>query len=320
MEEKSLLIIHQGAFGDLMLTFPAIQALKKNYSRIDGICQSQLGKLACHLDIFHKYIPLESASISSLYSDIIDKKIREIIYSYNDIALFSFSRQLEHSVNRLREKPVFRISPRPQVQSKNIHTADYLVSALIKCGLIRPEDSSILEYADNHENRFKFYSDSKILIHPGSGSLRKNWSIENFLKLYDTLESLFLNPEFILGPAEDFLAEEIKKDSYPRVIHRPSDLIGLHSILETGSLYIGNDSGVSHLAAFSGLASVIIFGPSDPERWSPKGKSVHVVRPELLNCLPCFETQKNNCQNPLCLDNTTIEQVLTIVKNLICNV
>ncbi|MDM8536840.1 glycosyltransferase family 9 protein [Desulfobacterales bacterium HSG17] len=328
MEEKSLLIIHQGAFGDLVLTFPAIGILKKYYNTIDGICQAQLGKLACHLDIFHKYIPLESALASSLYSDNINKKIKKIINLYDDVILFSFSRQLEKNINSFRKKPTYRIPPRPPIQyqmaqyqmaSLNIHIADYLISSIIQCRLVNHEDSLILKYEDNKEHSLRFLSD-KILIHPGSGSKRKNWPVQNFVKLYDALKILDLKPEFILGPADEYLLEHIKKDNCPKKIHSPLNLIDLHSILKTASIYIGNDSGVSHHAAFSGLTCVIIFGPSDPIRWSPLGRAVHIVRYEQLKCLPCFETQKDNCQNPLCLDNITVEKVLSIVKNLICNV
>jgi ADP-heptose:LPS heptosyltransferase len=49
--------------------------------------------------------------------------------------------------------------------------------------------------------------------------------------------------------------------------------------MKTAGGYIGNDSGVSHLAAYLGLPTVAVFGPSDPEMWRPIGPLVQIVRP-----------------------------------------
>ncbi|WP_207688810.1 glycosyltransferase family 9 protein [Desulfonema limicola] len=302
-----------------MLTFPVLMCLKKYYSRIDGICSSQLGKLACDLGIFHKNISIESAWVSSLYSDIIDKKIKDLINSYTDIILFSFSKQLEKAVNSLRKKNSYIIAPRPPLlnTNKNLHTADHLAALLVKHKIIKHNDLEIFHSLEKTGKKYQIQFPGRILIHPGSGSRRKNWPVHNFIELYDSLEKSGHNPEFIIGPADEFLSREIKKDNYPRIINKPPDLIDLNNLLKTGALYIGNDSGVSHLAAFSGLTCVIIFGSSDPVRWSPKGRAVHVIRDKTLECLPCFETREDNCCNHLCLTSISVKQVLDTAENLI---
>ena len=58
MTNASLLIIHQGALGDVVLTFPAIIALRQKFSRIDILCQGQLGNLAVKLGLIDKKYPL----------------------------------------------------------------------------------------------------------------------------------------------------------------------------------------------------------------------------------------------------------------------
>jgi ADP-heptose:LPS heptosyltransferase len=55
---------------------------------------------------------------------------------------------------------------------------------------------------------------------------------------------------------------------------------------------------------------VVIFGPSDPLRWKPLGSRVRIVRPE-LDCQPCFEIEPDNCAQPACLTDATLESVLT---------
>jgi ADP-heptose:LPS heptosyltransferase len=66
---------------------------------------------------------------------------------------------------------------------------------------------------------------------------------------------------------------------------------------------VGNDSGVTHLAALAGAPFVAIFGPSDPLRWAPRksgGGKGRVLR-EKTDCLPCFELESKNCDSPACL-------------------
>jgi len=94
-----------------------------------------------------------------------------------------------------------------------------------------------------------------------------------------------------------------------RTVHILTDLTELAALLKSAGGYIGNDSGASHLAAFVGLPATVIFGPADPKRWTPVGRAVEIVRPE-MECCPCFETEKANCDDPKCLTKTTPQQVI----------
>jgi ADP-heptose:LPS heptosyltransferase len=124
-------------------------------------------------------------------------------------------------------------------------------------------------------------------------------------------------PEFILGPAEydlyDILMQSKKLNAN---VHKIEQLTELAGLLKTGGGFIGNDSGVSHLAAFIGLPTVAVFGPSDPEIWKPMGRAVKVVRPD-LECSPCFETGTVGCEEMLCVRGITPEDVLAAFYGLI---
>lgn len=61
------------------------------------------------------------------------------------------------------------------------------------------------------------------------------------------------------------------------LLHAES-LVELARSLAGARLYIGNDSGVSHLAAAVGCPTVVLFGPTDPRVWAPRGGHVTVVR------------------------------------------
>ena len=117
-------------------------------------------------------------------------------------------------------------------------------------------------------------------------------------------------PEYILGPAEASLTGQLlKKQDVNRRVHEVYHLCELVELLKAAEGFIGNDSGVSHLAAFLGLPTLVIFGPSDPLRWKPSGPAVRTVRPT-LDCTPCFETNAKNCEERKCLSQTSPEDVI----------
>jgi hypothetical protein len=153
-----------------------------------------------------------------------------------------------------------------------------------------------------------------ILLHPGAGSPRKRWPLPGFMELAARIKARRLNPEFVIGPAEQDLLSELER--HGTTVHQPLDLHHLLDLFRSAAAYVGNDSGASHLAAWSGLPSVVIFGPTDPARWRPLGAAVEIVQPP-LECVPCFEVEIANCAAENCLAATRPENVLGALERLI---
>ena len=305
MANKKFLIIHQGALGDFILTFPALIRLRKYCDAIDVLCQSGIGKLVKALGLVEKWYPLEAAYVASLFSDRIDLKIKTLLAPYANIILFTLSDQLEQTIRHLTSVPACRISPKPPEYVRT-HLTEFVLKNLINCGLIKSSDA-VLDDIPLPNLRGQPKSRDRILLHPGAGSKRKRWPISNFLEVEAVLKADGLKPEFILGPAEEDLVDALT--GMNRTVHISTDLTELAALLKSAGGYIGNESGASHLAAFVGLPATVIFGPADPKRWTPVGRAVEIVRPE-MECCPCFETEKANCDDPKCLTKTTPQQVI----------
>lgn len=307
-----MLIIHQGALGDFVAAFPALIRLRKDFARIDVLCQHQLGKLAQSLGIADASFPLESAMFASLWSDSLSPRVQELLRAYREILLFSYSETLEQAINKAAGKPCRRILPRADADQR-IHVTAHIFSQMTECGLLNESESALSPdlYTDQRETG---YNSGKIWIHPGSGSKRKLWPLPNFIKLGKLVEADGMKPEFIIGPAEEFLGKPLQAEG--QTVHTVSDLTALARLLKTGGGFVGNDSGVSHFAGFLGLPTVAVFGPSDPVRWHPSGLSVKAVRPE-TECSPCFEALPGNCDDTKCLDSTSPESVFEALKSLI---
>jgi ADP-heptose:LPS heptosyltransferase len=115
----------------------------------------------------------------------------------------------------------------------------------------------------------------EILVHVGSGSSAKNWPPEQFA---ETIRKLDGPVRLIVGEADTSPAHAVETclgHSLPRLANVPLEelaarLAGCHA-------YVGNDSGVSHLAGLCGARTVVLFGPSSPAVWRPLGAQVHVM-------------------------------------------
>jgi ADP-heptose:LPS heptosyltransferase len=158
-----------------------------------------------------------------------------------------------------------------------------------------------------------------VLVHAGSGSPKKNWPVARYARLLSWLaEHPRLQPMLLQGPNDEARIDEIWRrfpPARPFVLARGLGLIELASLLRQCSMMIGNDSGVTHLAALLGVSTVAIFGPSNPEQWAPMGKRVHVLyRP--TECAPCHPETDRPCRHDECERFSEVYEVQDAVHRL----
>lgn len=105
------------------------------------------------------------------------------------------------------------------------------------------------------------------VIHPFSGGTRKNWPLDRYRELAQRIP---LPVRWCAGPEEKLEGAE-----------RRDDLFELAGWIAGARVYIGNDSGITHLAAAAGAPVVAIFGPTDPAIWGPRGAAVRIIHDDL---------------------------------------
>lgn len=123
-----------------------------------------------------------------------------------------------------------------------------------------------------------------VAIHPGSGSPTKNWPAERFARIADYLDDRLGLPSVILGgPADGEVLER-----FAAVLGRPPRMLTdrplavVSAVLRRARAFLGNDSGLGHLAGLLGLPTLALFGPTDPVNWSPLGPRVRTLRSQPL--------------------------------------
>lgn len=270
---------------------------------IDIICRDQNGQLLHKLGICRQWYSLESAVISSLYSDHPIPQALDILKPYQEILLFSFSDSIEKLLKKQIQIPVYKIPPRPDAHIR-IQVAKFIFNQI----------KMIYQFSEDFpsevcwDKRKDSYNSHVVIIHPGSGSKKKNWDVKNFIELYHQIAWVGFQPMILLGPAEWELASEFNKRNMTdvRMIEAVTDLL---DVLTSAGTFIGNDSGISHLAGYLGLHTIVIYGPSDAIRWKPVGRSVVTIQ-KLTNCEPCFEFGELTCQPPACFNEISTDMVM----------
>jgi hypothetical protein len=119
-----------------------------------------------------------------------------------------------------------------------------------------------------------------VVIHPGSGGAHKCWRLDNFLSVARILAKEGVEVVFLFGPAE---AERFSEPAIAEIRTAGKLLTNLSLAEVLGVLgcsrgYIGNDSGITHLAAALGIRTVVVFGPTDPSVYAPIGPAVTILQ------------------------------------------
>jgi N-acetylglucosaminyldiphosphoundecaprenol N-acetyl-beta-D-mannosaminyltransferase len=166
----------------------------------------------------------------------------------------------------------------------------------------------------------------RVVIHAGGGgySLARRWSNDSLAEIADALYKEFEAEIVLVGTANDS-ANEVEA----QMKHQPINLLGkttltqLADILRSADLYIGTDSGVTHLAAAVRAPVLVIFGPSNHQAWSPwSPNGTVVVLRSAPECSPCIFVEKSiglrdGCEAASCMKMVTKQQVLAAARAIL---
>jgi len=131
-----------------------------------------------------------------------------------------------------------------------------------------------------------------VVLHPSSGSPKKNPPIGLFFEIERFLVGLGYQCVYLVGEADQWLKAHVNNFVE---MHQP---LQIAKALKSALFFVGNDSGLSHLSAYLGLPTFVFYGPTDPVVWKPIGKSVFQISLS-LSCSPCFPRV---CQEMFCFD------------------
>ncbi len=332
-EVQTVLIVHQGALGDFILALPVLKSLRDHfpYAKVVILGYPRILELAEGHFYADQVLSIDQKGMATFFvqNGFLDYPLSEFFKKFDLMVVFGKDQggTLLRNLKRICQGEVLHINSFPTWEER-IHLTDHLLRELSKYGFSISESFPKLylnETDRNWGNQFwkdkgldGKHRDSVVIIHPGSGSKKKVWPIERFVELVQTLQNHFrLHFLIVLGPAEGIEVQKAfeKMGDPPTTMVRGLSLIQLASVMEGCGLFIGNDSGISHMASALGIPTIAIFGPTDPKVWSPKGEKVLVVRRE-IPCSPCSEERFFLCKNFECLRLIETQEVLKAVGKM----
>jgi heptosyltransferase-2 len=289
METGRGLIIFPGALGDLICLLPTICALRGRYPNIEFelMARAELARFAERRMTIVAGHSIDRCEVALLFSEDGSKSnlARKFFSQFDRIDCF-FASDNERFCSSLRQAARSEVSFYPFRPPGRGHVAECYLRAFGTIISHPPGNSIELLPDDVHNAEQKLRAIGLepgrfVLVLPGSGSARKNWPAGNFALLAERIE--LIHPVLVvLGPAESGLAPGFHARSL--LVVSDLELGELAVIAHLARCFIGNDSGVSHLAAAAGARGLVIFGPSDPERWRPLG-NVKIIQKEPLGSL-----------------------------------
>lgn len=271
--QPRVLVIRGGAIGDFILTLPAMRLLRETIPNchIEVMGYLSIATLAQAAGIADAVRSLDHRTMAALFSKNapIDEALAEHLRGFSMVVsyLFDPDGHFRASMERIGVKTLIECPHR--VHPDGGHASRQLARPLEKLAMFL-EDEHLLR------THFERRSDGKtrIAIHPGSGSEKKNWPLEHWTRLADELPAAEV--VFITGEAEQERGVKIEKHA----IWHALPLNELATRLGTCTTFLGHDSGISHLAAACGVPSLLLFGPTDPAVWAPPQPWVTVLRAE----------------------------------------
>jgi len=320
---SNILVIRPGALGDVICTLPVLANLRENFpqSRLEVVGSSsilELLKESGYADAVH---PFDWAPFARLYNKKtgVGKVLKDFLRTFDCIIAYVGDELFLENLGEITPHPVFSAHPR-SIPPKT-HVIDHLLTPLLQRGIPIHNRTPYLRFSNKWRQTAREFLENRlpqrnghplIGIHPGSGGKRKIWPhwwhfITNLAQEKDICFLVFS------GPAEKERASW-KKNYYldkNLVENPPLPLLG--ALIDNCDLYLGNDSGVTHLAAAAGCRTIALFGPSDPETWKPRGDSM--LPP--LKCAECSDD--SSCDKLSCLKNFQSDDLWNVVQSELQN-
>lgn len=270
------LVIRGGALGDFLLTLPVLAALREAEpeSRIEVLAYPGLAELATSgpADAARS---IEYGPLAAFFTRgaALDPGLRDYFASFDLVLSYLYDPDGIFAEN-LRAAGVHRLVHGPHRPGAGAHAIDQLAAPLAELGVPLARRAVRLNVPPSA-------SAPTVAIHPGSGSPSKTWPADRWREVAESLLGKHpdLRVAIIGGEADTAQISELRQLPPDRTefwVNLP--LRELASKLAGAALYLGHDTGVSHLAAASGTPSLLLFGPTEPGVWSPPHDHVRVLR------------------------------------------
>ena len=277
-----ILVIRGGALGDFVLTLPAIKLLRDRFphAHLEILGAKHIVALIDKRFYADASRSIDSGSFAGFFARNSELPTQLIDYfgSFDLILSFLYDPDKIFETNvRACGGATFLAGPSKLDNSE--HAAFQLARPLLQIGLSLTDAAVHLFPNDDDRHAVRHFRDCTVALHPGSGSETKNWPVENWIKLGDVLLANGLRLLIVAGEADAGRTQKLQIAWNGKLVEFAENLPLPHlaAVLED-KIFVGHDSGISHIAAAAGARCLVLFGWTDPAIWAPANENVTVLR------------------------------------------
>ena len=300
MAAGRILVIRGGAIGDFILTLPALRALREAFpqAKVEVLGYLKIADLARFAGLADGAKAIEAPALAGFFAaeGTLDADWTEYFGRFDVVLSYLYDPDgiFQNNVRRCRPansksaadaKALTFIQGhhRPD-EGGDIHAAEVLLEPLKQLAVFAADSRPQIRISRRNA------AGNRLALHPGSGSLSKNWPVECWRQLIAQIQAeTKWNLLLVGGEAERETFQRLKPtlDASRSRLKFCAPLPQLASLLAECGGFIGHDSGISHLAAAVGLPGLVLWGESKETVWRPRSDRFVVVRHEKgLRSLP----------------------------------
>ena len=336
---RRVLVVRLRSIGDTVLTTPSLFAVRRflPHTKIDILLEDWVAPVLEGSDLIDRVItlPRDSASARARVARELRSARYDVVYNLHGGTTATFLTRATGAKHRvgLENYQYARlhnhVAPSPLTiwQKPRLHSVEQQLALIGWTGVpvtdrpatrLAVTDSASISVAEKLKELGFDGSESIAMIHPTAAFNTKQWSVENFARVTEELRERGLAPVIVVAPNEKETAEVLiaESSSSPAFLSDLS-LPDVTALASRAKLFVGNDSGIAHIAAAAGAPCVVVFGSSNRNHWRPWTTQPNEIVFEELPCQPCHGYFCAEFEKPECILRVPVERVVAAVDRIL---
>ncbi len=338
-EVRSVLVVRLRSIGDTVLATPSLHALRRFLpdARIDVLLEDWVAPLLEGFEDVDNVVTVErkSASARARIARTLRAARYDVAYNLHGGTTATFLTRATGARHRVgfaayRYSRLYNhAAPSPIVLwgRDKIHSVEQQLSLIGWTGVpvsdlpstslaVTPQASASI----NERLRAACLDEARplALLHPAAAFETKQWATENYARLAEHLDARGLSLVAVAAPREAVVTDALKQNSAAAITSFADlSLPEVTALAARARVFVGNDSGIAHIAAAVGCPSVVIFGSSNVTHWRPWTSAPAAVVREELPCQPCPGYTCSEFDAPECIRRVSVERVIAAVEQIL---
>jgi len=281
--ENKILVIRGGAIGDFILTLPVLAALRRHFpqTRLDVLGYPHIAQLALAGGLADDVRSIESGPLAGFFArnGSLNPGLQEYFASFAIIISYLYDPDEIFQSNVARcSRAQFIAGPHRPDEHSGLHATKVFLRPLERLAIFDADPMPRLPVSA--AGHLPVSASSTLAVHPGSGSERKNWPEAKWIELLQQLTRTDVRLLLVGGEAEQErwhrLLKALPADRVSEAKNLP--LRELAQRLASCAVFLGHDSGITHLAAAVGLPTLVLWGESADNIWRPQAEKLVIIK------------------------------------------